>query len=95
MRPQVGEHCVKDTKEERALTRYLSILSLNILTLLACTQSVDKLFHTLMTLCEKEYFLTSNQAELSAVFDTIDQCHVSYCLCYRRRLVCMPRHCPG
>ena len=31
-----------------ALTRYLSILFLNILTLLACTHSVDNLFHTLM-----------------------------------------------
>ena len=30
------------------------------LTLLACTQSVDNLFHTLMVLWENEYFLTSN-----------------------------------
>ena len=36
----------------------MSILFLNILTLLACTQSVDKLLHTLMVLCENEYFLT-------------------------------------
>ena len=43
-----------------ALTRYLSILFLNILTLLACTQSSDNLFHTLMVLCENENFLTSN-----------------------------------
>ena len=43
-----------------ALARYLSILFLNILTLLACTQSVDNLFHTLMALWENEYFLTSN-----------------------------------
>ena len=43
-----------------ALARYLSILFLNILTLLACTQSVDNLFHTLMVLWENEYFLTSN-----------------------------------
>ena len=42
-----------------ALARYLSILFLNILTLLACTQSVDNLFHTLMVLWENEYFLTS------------------------------------
>ena len=42
-----------------ALTRYLSILFLNILTLLACTQSSDNLFHTLMVLCENENFLTS------------------------------------
>ena len=33
-----------------ALTRYLSILFLNILTLLACTHSCDNLFHTLMVL---------------------------------------------
>ena len=44
-----------------ALTRYLSILFLNILTLLACTQSVDKLFHTWMVLCENEYF-TPNES---------------------------------
>ena len=43
-----------------ALTRYLSILLLNILTLLACTHSSDNLFHTLMVLCENENFLTSN-----------------------------------
>ena len=43
-----------------ALARYLSILFLNILTLLACTQSVDNLFHTLMVLWENGYFLTSN-----------------------------------
>ena len=43
-----------------ALTRYLSILFLNILTLLACTHSSDNLFHTLMVLWENENFLTSN-----------------------------------
>ena len=43
-----------------ALTRYLSILFLNIFTLLACTHSSDNLFHTLMVLCENENFLTSN-----------------------------------
>ena len=43
-----------------ALTRYLSILFLNILTLLACSHSSDNLFHTLMVLCENENFLTSN-----------------------------------
>ena len=43
-----------------ASTRYLSILFLNILTLLACTHSSDNLFHTLMVLCENENFLTSN-----------------------------------
>ena len=35
-----------------ALTRYLSILFLNILTLLACTHSANNVFHTLMVLCE-------------------------------------------
>ena len=43
-----------------ALTRYLYILFLNMLTLLACTHSSDNLFHTLMDLCENENFLTSN-----------------------------------
>ena len=43
-----------------ALTRYLSILFLNILTLLACTHASDNLFHTLKVLCENENFLTSN-----------------------------------
>ena len=41
-------------------SRCLSILFLNILTLLACTQSVDHLFETLMVLCENEYFLSSH-----------------------------------
>ena len=43
-----------------ALTRYLSILFLNILTLLACTHSSENVFHTLMVLWENENFLTSN-----------------------------------
>ena len=44
-----------------ALTRYvLSIQLLNILTLLACTQSSDNLFHTLMVLCENKKFIPSN-----------------------------------
>ena len=46
-----------------ALTRYsmyLSILFLNIVSLLACTHSVDNLFQTLMVLWENENFLTSN-----------------------------------
>ena len=50
-----------------ALTRYLSILLLNILTLLACTHSSDNLFHTLMVLCENENFLTSNLLCFSSV----------------------------
>ena len=54
-----------------ALTRYLSILFLNILTLLACTHSVDNLFHTLMVLCEKENFLTSN---LLCFFTRVNLC---------------------
>ena len=37
-----------------ALARFLSILFLNTLTLVACTQSVDNLFHTLMVLWENE-----------------------------------------
>ena len=43
-----------------ALIRYLSIILLNILTLLACTHSSDNLFHTLMVHCENENFLTYN-----------------------------------
>ena len=39
------------------LTRYLSILFLNIVTLLECTQSADNLFLSFMVLWEKEYFL--------------------------------------
>ena len=38
-----------------ALTRYLSILFLNILTLLACTHSSDNLFHTLDERKEDSY----------------------------------------
>ena len=38
-----------------ALTIYLSILLLTILTLLACTHSSDNLFHTLMVICEKVF----------------------------------------
>ena len=43
-----------------ALIRYLSILFLNIFTLLALTQSFGSLFRSFITLCEKEYFLMSN-----------------------------------
>ena len=50
-----------------ALTRYLSILFLNILTLLACTHSSDNLFHTLMVLCENENFLTEGFYTFSKV----------------------------
>ena len=39
---------------------YLSILFLNIFTLLTLTQSFGSLFHSFITLCEKEYFLMSN-----------------------------------
>ena len=42
------------------VTRYLSILSFNILTLLTCTQSVDNLLQTFVVLWENEYSLTSN-----------------------------------
>ena len=43
----------------------------NLLTLLACTQSVDTLFHTLMVLWENEYFLTSN---LLCFFTSVKLC---------------------
>ena len=36
------------------------IMLLNILTLLACTQSMDNLFKIVMVIWENEYFLTSN-----------------------------------
>ena len=52
-------------------TRYLYILFLNILTLLACTHSVDNLFHTLMVLWENENFLTSN---LLCLFTSVNLC---------------------
>ena len=54
-----------------ALTRYLSILFLNTLTLVACTQLVDNLFHTLMVLWENENFLTSN---LLCFFTSVKLC---------------------
>ena len=44
----------------RLLTRYLYIIFMDILTLLACTHYVDNLFHTLMVLWENENFLTFN-----------------------------------
>ena len=53
------------------LTRYLSILFLNINTLLAFTHSVDNLFHTLMVLWENENFLTSN---LLCFFTSVKLC---------------------
>ena len=43
-----------------ALLRYMSTLFLNMFTLLAVTHSVDNLFHSLIVLCENEYFLISN-----------------------------------
>ena len=58
-------------KTKPALTRYLSILFLSTLTLLACTQSVDNLFHTLMVLWENENFLTSN---LLCFFTSVKLC---------------------
>ena len=60
------------------LSRYLSILFLNILTLLACTHSVDNLFHTLMVLWEKENFLTSN---LLCFFTSVKLCPLVVLLC--------------
>ena len=54
-----------------ALTRYLSILFLNILTLLACTHSFDNLFQTLMVLWENGNFLTSS---LLCFFTSVKLC---------------------
>ena len=45
------------------------------LILLACTQSVDNLFHALMVLCENEYFLTSN---LLCSFTSVKLCPLRY-----------------
>ena len=42
------------------LLRFLSILFLNIFTLLTCTQSVDNLFHSFTVIRVIEYFLISN-----------------------------------
>ena len=39
---------------------YICQFILNIFTLLALTQSFGSLFHSFITLCEKEYFLMSN-----------------------------------
>ena len=41
--------------------RYLSVLFLNMFTVLALKQSADNLLHLFIVLCENEYFLTSNQ----------------------------------
>ena len=43
-----------------ALLGYVSTLFLNMFTLLPVTQSVDNLFHSLIIICENEYFLISN-----------------------------------
>ena len=43
-----------------ALLRYMSILFLNIVTLLAPTQSADNLFHSFTVLFENENFLISS-----------------------------------
>ena len=43
-----------------AFTTYLSTLFLSVLTLLACTQSVDNLYHALTVLWENEYLVTYN-----------------------------------
>ena len=56
-----------------ALTKYLSILFLNILTLLACTHSSDNLFHTFMVLYENENFLTS-RPNLLCFFTRVKLC---------------------
>ena len=54
-----------------ALLRYMSILFLNILTLLALTQSADNLFHSFTVLCENENFLISN---LHCFFANVHPC---------------------
>ena len=43
-----------------ALLRYMTILFLNMLTLLASTQAADNLFHSFTVLCENENFLISS-----------------------------------
>ena len=43
-----------------AILIYLSILILNIFTLLGLTQYVDNCFHSFIVLCENEFFLISN-----------------------------------
>ena len=49
-----------------------------LLTLRACTHSVDNLFHTLMVLWEKENFLTSN---LLCFFTSVKLCPLIILLC--------------
>ena len=51
--------------------RYMSILFLNILTLLAPTQSADNLFHSFTVLCENENFLISS---LHCFFANVTPC---------------------
>ena len=46
--------------QDPARLRYMSILFLNILTLLAPTQSADNLFHSFTILWENENFLISS-----------------------------------
>ena len=60
-----------------ALTRYVSILFLNILTLLACTHYFDNLFQTLMCLWENENFLTSS---LLCFFTSVKLCPLVFVL---------------
>ena len=54
-----------------ALHRYMSILFLNILTLLAPTQSADNLFHSFSVLCENENFIISS---LRCFFANVSPC---------------------
>ena len=67
-----------------ALTRYLSILFLNILTLLACTHSSDNLFHTLMVLCENE---VTHQLDSSVIVAFED---VTFVFEYRYKFTFLP-----
>ena len=61
-----------------ALLRYMSILFLNILTLLALTQSADNLFHSFTVLCENENFLISN---LHCFFANVTPCPLVQFFC--------------
>ena len=54
-----------------ARLRYMSILLLNILTLLAPTQSADNLFHSFTVLCEHENVLISS---LHCFFANVTPC---------------------
>ena len=58
-----------EDKEAISLSRVYTILER--ISKLSCTQSVGDLFHTLMVLSEKEYFLTHN---LLCYFTSVNVC---------------------